>query len=467
MQLVWFRNDLRTFDHSGLSAAAASGEPVVGLFVATEKQWSQQHMADCKRHLIYAQLADLSAQLAAMNIPLVIDVADSYAHSQACVIKRCKQFSIRQVHFCYEYELNETRRDQQLLAALEEAEIQPFGYHDSVIFPPGHIVKPDGAPYSMFTPFKKKWLAQLMQHIPSCLARVKPLPAQPLAASQLPDFEHNSLWPAGEQLVLKRLRQFCRKQVALYNEQRDFAALDATSRLSPYLSIGAISPRQALQRLLAEQGDAVFASDSGAGVWLSELIWREFYRHLSSFYPELSKGACVKEKYEQLRWRNDREEFQAWCEGQTGYPIVDAAMRQLNQTGWMHNRLRMIVASFLIKDLQIDWHWGETYFMQQLIDGDYAANNGGWQWSASTGHDAAPYFRIFNPTTQGERFDKAGEFIRHYCPELSDVPGKYIHQPHSYGDKSDTSLDYPRPLVEHKQARELTLAMYRAVDSTP
>ncbi|MGI9286041.1 MAG: deoxyribodipyrimidine photo-lyase [Pseudomonadales bacterium] len=464
MQLVWFRNDLRTLDHSGLTAAVASGDPVIGLFVMTEGQWSQQYMADCKRHLIYAQVADLSVQLAELNIPLLIDFADNYADSLVCVVKRCKQYSTRQIHFCYEYELNEARRDQQLIAALQEAEIQARGYHDSVIFPPGQIVKPDGTPYSMFTPFKKKWLAKLMQQLPACLARVKPLPAQPLTASPPPEYEHNALWPAGEQTVLHRLRQFCRTQVALYNEQRDFAGLDTTSRLSPYLSIGVISPRQALNRLLAEQGDAVFASDTGAALWLSELIWREFYRHLSYFYPELSKGASVKPKYERLHWRNDDGEFKAWCDGQTGYPIVDAAMRQLNQTGWMHNRLRMISASFLVKDLQVDWRWGERYFMQQLIDGDYAANNGGWQWCASTGHDAAPYFRIFNPTTQSERFDKAGRFIRKYCPELSDVPDKYVHQPHFYSSKFDITLQYPKPIVEHKQAREATLAMYRAIE---
>lgn len=463
MQLVWYRNDLRTLDHSGLSAAAATGEPVIALFVTTEQQWAEHHMADCKRNLIYAQLADLSAELAKLNIPLLIDTADTYSNSLDCVLKRCQQFEVRQVHFCYEYELNEARRDQLLVDRLEQEDVQPCGYHDSVIFKPGQVLKPDDSPYSVFTPFKKKWLVKLQQHMPACQARVKPRPRHDVKASLLPDFVDNTYWPAGEQQVLAQLRKFCRKQVAEYDEHRDFPALDATSRLSPYLSIGVISPRQALQRLLAEQGDATFASNSGAGVWLSELIWREFYRHLSSFYPELSKGACVKEKYEKLRWRNDEDEFQAWCDGQTGYPIVDAAMRQLNQTGWMHNRLRMIVASFLIKDLQIDWHWGERYFMQQLIDGDYAANNGGWQWSASTGHDAAPYFRIFNPTTQGERFDKAGEFIRNYCPELSDVPDKYIHKPHVYAGKSDIKLDYPQPVVDHKQSREATLAMYRAV----
>ncbi|MGI9295419.1 MAG: deoxyribodipyrimidine photo-lyase, partial [Pseudomonadales bacterium] len=214
MQLVWFRNDLRTLDHSGLSAAAASGEPVIGLFVATEEQWSQQHMADCKRNLIYAQLADLSAQLAELNIPLLVDFTDSYADSLGCVLERCKQFQVRQLHFCYEYELNETRRDQRLAEQLKKVGIQTFGYHDSLIFRPGQVVKLGGTPYSMFTPFKKKWLAKLMQQLPGCLAKVKPLP--PLVASKPPEFAPNSLWPAGEQHVLDRLKQFCREQVAQY-----------------------------------------------------------------------------------------------------------------------------------------------------------------------------------------------------------------------------------------------------------
>lgn len=464
MQLIWFRNDLRTLDHSGLSAAAASGEAVVALFVATEQQWARHYMADCKRNLIYAALADLSAELAKLNIPLLIDAVASYTDSVACVVQRCRQLAVKHVHYCCEYEVNEKRRDAMLADELQRAGIRASSYHDSVIFRPGQVVKPDGTPYSMFTPFKKKWLAMLRAQIPACLPRIRQLTSPSCDASPVPDAAANHLWPTGEEAVLDRLRTFCRERVTHYHKQRDFAALDATSRLSPYFSIGVISPRQALNRLLAEQGEAVFAGNSGAAIWLSELVWREFYRHLSSFYPDLSKGACVKPQYERLHWRNDRAEFEAWCAGQTGFPIVDAGMRQLNQTGWMHNRLRMITASFLIKDLQVDWHWGERYFMQRLIDGDYAANNGGWQWCASTGHDAAPYFRIFNPTTQGERFDKAGDFIRRYCPELIDVPEKFIHRPHDYAEKSAAVLHYPMPIVDHKQAREITLAMYKSVE---
>ncbi|MEK2715535.1 deoxyribodipyrimidine photo-lyase, partial [Salmonella enterica subsp. enterica] len=235
---------------------------------------------------------------------------------------------------------------------------------------------------------------------------------------------------------------------------------DGTSRLSASLATGGLSPRQCLHRLLAEQPQAL---DGGPGsVWLNELIWREFYRHLMTWYPALCKHQPFIRWTKRVAWQENPHYFQAWQKGETGYPIVDAAMRQLNATGWMHNRLRMITASFLVKDLLIDWRLGERYFMSQLIDGDLAANNGGWQWAASTGTDSAPYFRIFNPTTQGERFDRDGEFIRQWLPALRDIPGKAIHEPWRWAEKAGVVLDYPRPIVEHKQARIATLSAYEA-----
>jgi deoxyribodipyrimidine photo-lyase len=203
-------------------------------------------------------------------------------------------------------------------------------------------------------------------------------------------------------------------------------------------------------------------TDGGAFGWLNELVWREFYRHLIVAWPKLCKHKPFVEWTDNVRWRHAPEELQAWKDGKTGYPIVDAAMRQLNATGWMHNRLRMIVASFLVKDLLINWREGERYFMSQLLDGDLAANNGGWQWGASTGTDAAPYFRIFNPTTQGERFDKAGRFIKAWVPELADVPERDIHQPHRWAEKHQRVLDYPLPVIDHARARKDTLAAFEA-----
>ncbi|MDU7762193.1 MAG: deoxyribodipyrimidine photo-lyase, partial [Enterobacter asburiae] len=269
-----------------------------------------------------------------------------------------------------------------------------------------------------------------------------------------------TLFPADEKSAIAQLRQFCKQDAASYDARRDFPAIEGTSRLSVCLALGAISPRQCLNRLLAEQTQAL---DGGAGsVWLNELIWREFYRHLMTFHPGLCKHRPFIGWTDNVKWQSNDKQLKAWQSGQTGYPIVDAAMRQLNETGWMHNRLRMITASFLVKDLLIDWRIGERYFISQLIDGDLAANNGGWQWAASTGTDAAPYFRIFNPTTQGQKFDADGEFIRRWVPELNGIPAKAIHEPWAWADKQRVKLDYPRPIVDHKQARVATLAAYEA-----
>lgn len=247
-----------------------------------------------------------------------------------------------------------------------------------------------------------------------------------------------------------------------YLRQRDLPALAGTSSLSPYLAIGVLSPRQCFNRLRAECPQLLEDRESGAFAWLNELIWREFYRHLLVAYPDLCRHRPFIAWTDKVRWCDDAAKLHAWQRGETGYPIVDAAMRQLNATGWMHNRLRMISASFLVKDLLIDWRAGERYFMSQLLDGDLAANNGGWQWAASTGTDAAPYFRIFNPTTQGERFDPQGTFIRKWLPELADVPDNDIHHPHRWSEKQRCTLNYPLPIVDHKQARLETLAAFEA-----
>ncbi|MFQ3265582.1 MAG: deoxyribodipyrimidine photo-lyase, partial [Colwellia sp.] len=232
------------------------------------------------------------------------------------------------------------------------------------------------------------------------------------------------------------------------------------SGISPYLAAGVISPRYVLRLLLNKYPDLLLAADSEEFSWLNEIIWREFYRNLLFHEPRLSKHQCYKENYQDVRWDNDVTLFNAWCQGKTGYPLVDAAMRQLNQTGWMHNRLRMVVASFLTKHLLIDWRLGEKYFMQHLIDGDLASNNGGWQWAASTGCDAQPYFRIFNPIRQSERFDPTGIFIRKYIPELKSISDKAIHFPHQYIDDNKLNIYWPA-IVEHKEARLKALAFYK------
>jgi deoxyribodipyrimidine photo-lyase len=278
----------------------------------------------------------------------------------------------------------------------------------------------------------------------------------------VPSESLRALWPAGEDQAHQRLAQFADEQIHYYQDERDLPAKPGTSQLSPYLAAGVLSPRQCLHAALHSNNGEFESGSPGVFTWITELLWREFYKHILVGYPRVSRHRAFRPETEYLPWRNAPDELSAWKQGRTGFPIIDAAIRQLLETGWMHNRLRMVMAMFLTKNLLIDWREGERFFMQHLIDGDLAANNGGWQWGASTGTDAAPYFRIFNPTTQGERFDKAGRFIKAWIPELSDVPEKDIHTPHRWAEKQHRVLDYPLPIIDHARARKDTLAAFEA-----
>jgi deoxyribodipyrimidine photo-lyase len=275
----------------------------------------------------------------------------------------------------------------------------------------------------------------------------------------IPDYQSTvsaSLWPAGEDSARQRLNRFVAKPLFLYQAQRDFPALEGTSQLSPYLAAGMISARECFAAALIANNHELDMGNQGAVIWMSELIWRDFYKDILVAVPRVSMNKAFKPETEKLRWRYDEHQLIAWQEGKTGFPIVDAAMRQLNATGWMHNRLRMGVAMFFSKNLFFDWRIGEAYFMSRLIDGDLSANNGGWQWSASTGTDAAPYFRIFNPIRQSERFDPKGDFIRQYCPELASLSSKEIHEP-------TNRLGYPKQIVNLEQSRKDAIAAFKAL----
>jgi deoxyribodipyrimidine photo-lyase len=261
---------------------------------------------------------------------------------------------------------------------------------------------------------------------------------------------------AGEDAARRRLDTFLEKAAGRYHEDRDLPAVDGTSRLSPYLRCGAISVRDCFERA-REAAAEERPLAKGVGKWLDELVWREFYAAILEEHPRVL-GGNYRREYDSLVWNDDAEGFLAWCEGRTGYPIVDAGMRQLRSTGWMHNRVRMIVASFLTKDLLIDWREGERFFYEWLVDGDPASNNGGWQWAASTGTDAQPFFRIFNPVSQGQRWDPDGAYVRRYVPELADVPDDLVHRPWEAGSLFS---DYPPPIVDHAERREEALARYR------
>lgn len=465
VHLVWFRHDLRVTDNKALFYACQNTQAQVhAIFTVTPAQWKAHHMALSQQAFIHDALLNLSHSLAKLNIPLTLIISDTYADATQSIVDYCQQHQVTALFFNHQYALNEQNRDKNVMELLAH-NTTVYGYHDNVFVPPGNVVTQQGEMYKVFTPFRtaflRLFLSQDNASLPAPEIRAHQKAVSPLSAPlfALP-ISSTKMFPASEQAALQRLKQFCYERVIHYAKWRDIPAIDGTSQLSPYLAIGLVSVRQCFNRLYQTEPDFLENNHSSAFVWFNELVWREFYQHLIVANPSLSKQIAFQPWTENIRWRNDQTEFTAWTQGLTGFPIIDAAMRQLNQTGWMHNRLRMLTASFLVKDLLIDWRWGENYFMSQLIDGDFASNNGGWQWAASTGTDAVPYFRIFNPTTQGRKFDPDGEFIRHWLPELADVPDRYIHTPSEWAIKTGHYLDYPQPIVDHAKARVTAIASY-------
>ncbi len=465
MILVWLRRDLRTFDNTALNNAIASGEPVVAAYIATPQQWRSHHMSARQADLIARRIPLLAKELQQLNIPLLYAEVSDYQASAEQIARWSQALACSAVYANEEYEVNECQRDARLAELVAAKSVHCRFFADKCALPPGAVLNKAGDFFKVFTPFKRAWLSQFsLPHIekPQAAVAFQLPPGLPVVQEETQlvfsyPRQSSTRWPAHTEAILNALRDYCINSVSQYASQRDFPAIAGTSQLSPYLAIGALSVRQCIARLYysaAEQG-----LNEGQQIWLSELIWREFYQHLLVMRPDLVKGRAFIDWETRIPWSYDKERLQQWQQGKTGYPIVDAAMQQLNQTGWMHNRLRMIVASFLTKDLHIDWRFGEQYFMQQLIDGDFAANNGGWQWSASTGCDGQPYFRIFNPVSQGEKFDPQGEFVRHWLPALAQVPNKYVHQPWLWSDFA--TLDYPPPVVDHKEQRGITLQMFK------
>ncbi len=473
----WFRRDLRLHDNPGLAAAQRlaqqRGVPLQTCYLATPQQWVQHDMAPRQADLLERRLNALGQELAEQGIPLTLLSCDDFTAAPAALVEwLCSSLPIASsaatLFANRELPLDELRRDEAVEQALMARGISCRWFDERCLFAPGTINTTSGDMYRVFTPFCRAWLRQLASEGFSLASKVQPqgpeLNWQPI---QLTYAKRSSQgWPVAEREVRERLWLFAQHKVMDYAELRDLPAQEGTSQLSPYLALGVLSVRQCLAALQAALGMLPLERGQPGFSWLNELVWREFYLHLLVRFPALAMGKPFKSEMASLAWRPDATLFQAWCEGRTGYPIIDAAMRCLAQTGWMHNRLRMLVASFLTKDLQQPWWWGERYFMQQLLDGELAANNGGWQWSAGTGADASPWFRIFNPTTQGAKFDPQGQFIRRYLPELADLPDKAIHTPHDWLARHGRAGSYPPPIVDHAQARRLTLAMFRALGST-
>lgn len=458
-QLVWFRNDLRLADNPALTRAIATGESVAACFVLAPQQWQSHDWGPVRIDLVLRSLESLVRDLAALGIPFHLLEAEHFSDGNEALLALCKQLKVTTVHANEEYAVNERQRDRQLKKALQHNECDLLIYRDQTVVPAGTLRTGNGDPYAVFTPYSRQWRHWVEQH-PIQLCRAPSRQGDPLPATPAPPLaqlraEQGHWLTATESAAHQALEHFTQELMGDYKVRRDFPAEPATSLLSPYLAVGILSGRQCLYQ--AQQVIAANGNNDGAHTWITELCWRDFYVDILYHHPRVGRHKAYKADTEALIWNPQGENFTAWCEGRTGIPLVDAAMRQLNQTGWMHNRLRMVTAMFLSKNLFIDWRAGEQYFMQKLLDGYLPSNNGGWQWSASTGTDSAPYFRIFNPVTQSERFDPQGAFIRRYVPEIAHLTGKAIHDPSRAGGVAG----YPAPIVDLKESRKEAIAYFQ------
>jgi len=487
--LMWFRRDLRTQDNAALYHALRQCRQVWCVFVfdtdILEPLIARGLKADRRVEFIRESLLDLDAQLRALGAAhgtAEVRLIVHHGRAQAIIPQLAQQLHVQAVFANHDDEPAAHTRDAHIRGELAHAGIVFHGHKDHVIFERREVLTQAGHAYGVFTPYKNAWLRQLddfqlkaypveryagaLAAVPAAQARPVPTLAEmgfaPTNLSQLP-------LPTGSRGAQQLLEDFTGR-IERYHEARDFPAIKGPSYLSVHLRFGTISVRQ-LARVaypLHQQGV------QGASTWLSELIWRDFYHQILANFPHVVKQA-FKPEYDAIRFEHGKHAdalFAAWCEGRTGYPLVDAAMHQINQTGYMHNRLRMVTASFLVKDLGLHWQRGEQYFADHLIDFDLAANNGGWQWASSSGCDAQPYFRIFNPVSQSEKFDPQGKFIRRYLPQLAALPDNALHAPWQARELElaaagvELGKTYPRPVVDHAVARERTLQRYAVVKKT-
>jgi len=475
--VYWLRRDLRIGDNTALTAAAnVSGGAVIPVFIFDDAILRGRWASPARTAFLLDGLRALDADLRARGARLVV----RYGEPLAELLAVAREAGAGAVYWNRDYTAYAVRRDSAAKVALREAGLEARSFKDGVIFETDEVMTQDGRPYTVYSPYARRWCELLAQRGCHVLPEPKLAPVEHWPVSRpLPALEElgmrldQALPPAGEVAGLVRLREFSDLRrspgLATYAESREFPAVPGTSRLSPYLRLGMVGVRSCLRAALDAQ-EAAGPRGTGASIdrWVGELAWHDFYVQVMYHFPHVLRGAFRRE-FDGLAWENDEGLFAAWREGRTGYPIVDAAMRQLRREGWMHNRGRMIVASFLTKDLLIDWRWGERHFMHLLVDGDPAANNGGWQWAAGTGTDAQPFFRIFNPVSQGRKFDPEGAYVRRYVPELANVPNKFIHEPHLMGPadqlRADIQVgrDYPLPVVDHRERRAMVLGMYGQV----
>ncbi len=474
--LFWFRRDLRAFDNAGLHAALTAAKSVQCVFVFDREILDVlTDKSDRRVEFVWDSVVELKQTLESMGgmLHVLYDVA------RTAIPKFAKTLGVDVVFTNHDYEPQAVARDAHVRDALKKLGIDFETRKDHVVFEKDEVLTQGGKFFSVFTPYKNAWLkrvdAQSLHAYPveahkKSLASKRDRVGEGVMESEIPSleamgFQRTNLkelqFPTGVSGGEKLFTNF-EERMDRYDDTRNFPAIKGPSYLSTHLRFGTVSIRGLARAAYTRWREG----SRGAEVWLSELIWRDFYAHILHHNPRVV-GASFKPEYDAIRWNPSKELFAAWCEGRTGYPLVDAAMRQLNQTGYMHNRLRMVAASFLVKDLLIDWRWGEKYFADKLNDFDLSANNGGWQWAASTGCDAQPYFRIFNPISQSEKFDADGTFIRKYVPEVAKLSNKDIHAPwltspiEQSAREFKPGVDYPLPVVDHAKAREATLAEFK------
>ncbi len=464
--LVWFRRDLRDFDHTALFHALKQSAQVFCVFLFdTDILNALSNKADRRVEFIWESVLELKNALQNKGGDLIV----LHGSAKVEIPKLALQLNIQAVFINHDFEPSAIARDDAVKQQLAAQNIDFHTYKDHVIFEKDEVLSQTGKPYSVFTPYKNAWLKRLddfyLKPYPVDayivhLAKTLPLPMPSLESLGFTRTNLSQLRMPTGMSGGKALFEDFEQRMNAYKDARNFPAVKGVSYLSVHLRFGTISIRYCARQ-------AASRMNAGSQAWLNELVWRDFYFQILHHHPKVALGSAFKAEFESLNFPNNPDYFKAWCDGKTGYPLVDAAMRQLNQTGFMHNRLRMVVASFLVKDLLIDWRWGERYFAEKLIDFDLAANNGGWQWAASTGCDAQPWFRIFNPVTQSEKFDNLGKFIRKYVPELAKCNDKEIHAPWQIAPlrlqtiNLNIGQDYPLPIVDHAVQREKVLALYK------
>lgn len=424
MTLFWFRRDLRLDDNRGLFEALRSGNQILPIFIFDDVILSQLEADDARVSFIHQLLSEINNQLKKVGSSLAV----FYGNPKDVIEKLISENQIQALYANRDYEPYARKRDKEIYELLQSKAIEFRSFKDQVIFEKNEVTKDDGLPYVVYTPYSRKWKETLKQRSFQCFD--VQIQSDQIAKHQYPFLSLEDIGFVSSPISVATYN-LSPNLIHKYEETRNFPALGATSLLGPHLRFGSVSIRKVLQKALQDNNET----------FLNELIWREFFMQILWHYPQTTNQS-FRPKYDLIRWNNDENDFRKWCEGKTGYPFVDAGMRELNATGNMHNRVRMIVASFLCKHLLIDWRWGEAYFAQKLLDYEQSSNIGNWQWAAGCGVDAAPYFRIFNPTEQIKKFDKDLTYIKNWIPELA-------------------TADYPSPIVEHSFARERCLGVYK------